>query len=224
MQDSRPSDAPRAQTLIGTMPGFNPSRTVKTLLAPLWYRLPDSRAKRWAVEAKRRVRVIVRAHDRRVGIDRLYLGGTIGHPAHEFAALIGEPQWPSTRLTDGPHADLYRRFERSEAIPRPGGEAIEDVPYVDLALRCIEHAGEFCERTNLNQIIELIEHRRGLWLEDQKRPVPPVDGPALVRRIRGSDAYEIIDGHHRLARAWVRGTTHTAVDVTWSTAPPMQHS
>jgi hypothetical protein len=40
-----------------------------------------------------------------------------------------------------------------------------------------------------------------------------------VRRIRGSDAYQVFDGHHRLATAAVEGTSSVPVKVEW---PPVR--
>lgn len=188
---------------------------VKRVARPLWLGLPDGarrRLIRWRLDS----REIVRRRGVTISIGKAQLGGTRGHGAVEFGLGIGDPDWAATPLVAGPHADLYRRFAEST-------DTIDwrdpTIPYVALAIGCIDGFGEFCGCRDLDEVVELVVHRKVLWDADNELDVSPDVGRALVRPIRGTDRWEVVDGHHRLCRAWQRGATTAQVDVTWSTSP-----
>ncbi len=143
-----------------------------------------------------------------VPIDRLLLGAQCGWTAREFAERTDDLLWPSTRLVDGPHVALLRLVD-------PTDEEILASPYGRLGRRCIDAGGSYFGATDDAGITEgarsFLSGRTG-----ERRPQQSGRGdPILVAPIRGSDHYQILDGHHRLARAAVRGDTQVRVVTKW---------
>jgi hypothetical protein len=143
-----------------------------------------------------------------VPIDRLVLGAQGGWTAREFAERTDDLLWPSTRLVDGPHVDLLRRTE-------PSDEEILASPYGRLARRCIDAGGRYFGAGDDAGIVaaarSFLSGERGERRPDQSGRLDPV----LVAPIRGSDHYQVLDGHHRLARAAARGETTARVVTKW---------
>lgn len=191
---------------------------IKQVLAPVWHRLPDTRLRRWLVTVKTRSHSITRPGIRWVPVERLYHGASLLFSAEQVGELLGDPTWHLTRLVDGAQVDLYSRFAAGRTVPGPG-ERLEDVPYAEWARKQID-AGLTCMgRDDPSEIPGIIAERRRLWDADAAGGRVPWVDLAVVRRIRGTDDYEVADGDHRIARAWVHGRRWVRVRVTWRTVP-----
>ncbi|MDN3352503.1 hypothetical protein [Actinomadura sp. DC4] len=143
-----------------------------------------------------------------VPIDRLLLGAQGGWTAREFAERTDDLLWPSTRLIDGPHVDLLRRTD-------PSDEEILASPYGRLARRCIDAGGHYF---GARDDAGIVAGARSLLSGEPRERRPQQSGrldPILVAPIRGSDHYQVLDGHHRLAHAAVRGETTARVVTKW---------
>jgi len=179
---------------------------------PMYGRLADAGR---AVPIPPKARVVVStALLRRPGhitvpLDKLLLGAQGGWTAREFAERTDDLLWPSTRLVDGPHVDLLRRTGPTDA-------EILASPYGRLARRCVDAGGRYFGATDDAGIIA--GARRFLSGEDDGERRPEQSGrldPVLVAPVRGSDHYQVLDGHHRLARAVVRGEIDARVVTKW---------
>lgn len=173
----------------------------------------------WFARAQRRLGELARHRGVEIPIEQLMLGGQNGIPAVQYASMTGDLAWRSTRLIDGPHVDLFQRFAAGEAIPRDG-EQFTDVPYVRLARACILHTGFYFQYSDVTQLSAIIDRTRQRWSAESAARLTQGPSRPLVRPIRHSRHFEIVNGHHRLAHGWVEGWTTAVVDVTWSTAPP----
>jgi hypothetical protein len=178
---------------------------------PVYGRLADASR---AVPLPPKVRVVLstallrRPWRTTVPIDRLLLGAQAGWTAREFAERTGDLLWPSTRLVDGPHVDLLRRTD-------PDDEEILASPYGRMARRCVDAGGRYFGAVDDAGIVAAA---RAFLAGDGGERRPEQSGrldPVLVAPIRGSDCYQVLDGHHRLARAAVRGETSADVVVKW---------
>ncbi|WP_028650561.1 hypothetical protein [Nocardioides halotolerans] len=152
-----------------------------------------------------------------VPVERLMLGGQNGLSARQFSEATGDLLWASTRVIDGPHADL---LQRASAEPGPlTDEQIMSTPYAAMALGVIEATGNFFEATTVGDIPDVA--RRFI----APRTSEPAAGGAVgrspatsrirVARIRGSELYQVIDGHHRVASSAVSGRTTVQVRESW---------
>jgi hypothetical protein len=143
-----------------------------------------------------------------VPVERLLLGAQAGWTAREFAERTGDLLWPSTRLIDGPHVALLR-------LDDPTDEEILASPYARMARRCIDAGGTYFGATDDAGILESARRfrsgERGERRPEQSGRIDPI----LVAPVRGSDCFQVLDGHHRLARAVVRGETSVHVVTKW---------
>jgi hypothetical protein len=140
-----------------------------------------------------------------VPVDRLLLGAPAsGWTAQEFAEETDDLLWPSRRLIDGPHVDLLLR-------PSPTDEEILSSPYGQMARRCIDARGSFLGATDDTGIVSVAKaFTHGGHVPDTVR----LDS-ALVAPIRASDYYQVIQGHHELARVVARGESFARVRIRW---------
>lgn len=139
-----------------------------------------------------------------VPLHQILLGGQNRVSAAEYAAATDDLLWPSTRVADGPHAELFRA----------GTAAVDDMSrfsgtrYARMARDCISLSGQYFGAVDDAGVLEVA---RGAVMSDATGP--PVrrphqsrpDAPVLLAPIRDSDCFQVIDGHHRLARIAASG-------------------
>ncbi len=152
-----------------------------------------------------------------VPLDRLLLGGQNGLTARQFSEVSDNLLWASTRVVDGPHADLLRRAS-AESGPL-SDDAIMRTPYALMARSVIEATGNFFEASDASEIPDLARR----FISPDATAAPQREGVGRsaaashvrVARIRASDLYQVIDGHHRVAREAVSGATAVKVRQSW---------
>ena len=153
---------------------------------------------------------------REVALDRLLLGLQNRTPADEYAEFIGDLRWPSTPVGSGPHADLLRAAEQQELTD----EEVLASRYADMARDCIRLRGFFFSAVDDAGILAAAREYIDRHLGRAQGEVPgphqsAADSPVRVAPISGSDCYQILDGHHRVASALVKGQTSVSVQVRW---------
>jgi hypothetical protein len=163
--------------------------------------------------------VMWRSHPVVVPIDRLLLGEQNQVPAAEFARRSGDLLWPSTRVADGPHADLLRRAEAGPLTD----EEILATPYARMARATIAVTGQYFAASDEAGIVAVARRfleggagdgageRAG---EGQRMPHQSREGdPVRVAPILHSDCFQLVDGHHRAAVLAVAGAEVMPVTV-----------
>lgn len=164
-----------------------------------------------------RERVAWRPGLRSVPVDSLLLGGQNHGSAAGFAGALDDPWWASTRVQDGPHADLLRR---AGAGPLSDADLLGSA-YGAMARAAIRLDGQYFDARDDDGIL------RGAraFLNDQRlHAVPehpeqvgsartPPGVPVDVAPIADSACYQVLDGHHRIARAAVAGQKNLEVRV-----------
>ena len=141
-----------------------------------------------------------------VPIERILLGGQNRLDAHAFASGIGDPMWASTRLVDGPHVRLLEEF----ADAAPSEEAILASDYGCMARDCVALSGHFFSADDDAGIVQVarrfLAHARQGIDDPERLPHQSSPGdPVRLAPVRASDCFQVVDGHHRLAAAWVAG-------------------
>jgi hypothetical protein len=171
-----------------------------------------------------------RGTERRVPLDRLLLGQEAGIPGETYARIVGDPMRASTPLARSPHVDLLRQYvARGEEVFEP--EAFARTAYCRSALRCIGVRGHYFGARSAEEVrpiardfVRRLDPGAGDAPTPARRPGQTACGdPILVRPVLKSDCYEIVDGHHRLAIACVRGEKEATVRcVGRGTLTPLQ--
>lgn len=159
-----------------------------------------------------------RSGSRTVPVQRLLLGpqNAWSHTATDFADQAEQLLWPSTPITESPHVALLREAA-SHAEPLSDDEILAS-PYGRLGLLCIEQHGKYFAATDATGVVEGARGFISMANGNAQAPSGPdysrPQDPILVAPVRDSDCYQILDGHHRVAVAVVRG--RSTVDVTVS--------
>lgn len=153
-----------------------------------------------------------------IPLDKLLQGGECGLEAAHYARLIDDP-WRTSRLIDDwPHTQLLRDYEREgERLWEPARFAA--TAYARNALRAIEEVGRYFTARTEDGIITIArnfvdrafardsETGRALSVSPETDHSPPGKMPEVVP-IANSQYYQMVDGHHRAAKARVHGETH----------------
>jgi hypothetical protein len=143
---------------------------------------------------------------RTVPLDSILLGGQNGTTAGRFAAAQQDLLWGSRPIAEGPHVELLRA---AQAGPL-SDEAVLASAYAEMARAAIRGTGQFFGAVDEAGILAVAR----AFVADRWVPRPsssPRGQPVLVAPVRGSRCFQVVDGHHRLARLVVAGETHALV-------------
>jgi hypothetical protein len=143
---------------------------------------------------------------RSVPVDSLLLGGQNGTTAGQVAAAHRDLLWGSRRVADGPHVELLRA---AQAGPLSDGAVLASA-YAEMARAAIRTTGQYFGARDDAGILAVARD----FLEDRTSSRPhasPVGQPVLVAPVRGSRCFQVVDGHHRLARLVVAGGSEALV-------------
>lgn len=173
-------------------------------------------------------RSIVRSMKRRaVPLNKILLGGELALRAAQYARHTGDLLRPSTPITEGPHVKLLQQYkELGEGLFEPG--VFESTDYYANAAEAIGVAGHYFGATAPGDILPVA---RDFVTGSKKRgsadaPSTEFSGPTqdvTVAPIPFSDCYEVIDGNHRLASAYVAGQRDYRVRIVGKPCPtPLQ--
>ena len=148
---------------------------------------------------------------RSVRVDACLLGGDSGVSAARFARMVGDIRRASCPISNWPHVKLLREYDRvGEQILEPA--VFEQTEYYRNASLNIEMCGSFHGAVHPNQIRwgarRFVDAYRGLG-----QTLPLQDGESYVRDseqiavrpVKDSKCYQVVEGHHRLSIAYMRG-------------------
>jgi hypothetical protein len=146
---------------------------------------------------------------------------------YTYSRLTGDLVTPSTPIADSPHVQFLRKYrEIGDSIFQP--DQFAATPYCKYALKCIEIYGRYFCHTDAEGMLERARSFArmcdGIHSTIDDPHQTRAGAPVVVRRIRFSDCYELLDGHHRLAVAVVNGLdTHLcSIMPTEGAVTPMQ--
>jgi 2-polyprenyl-3-methyl-5-hydroxy-6-metoxy-1,4-benzoquinol methylase len=145
---------------------------------------------------------------REIELAKLLMGGEGGVPGARFARITGDLLRPSRPIGESPHARLLRAYlEEGDEALAPG--RFEATAYYENAARCLEFFGRYFIATRNEAIVERARKFCRMVHDEPFREhgdhESAAGSPVVVRRIRHSDCYEIVDGHHRLSLASIKG-------------------
>jgi len=149
-------------------------------------------------------------------LDRLLIGQENGIPAERWARMVGNLLRPSAPLSKSPHVKLLEEYlSKGDTLFEP--EHISHTDYFRNALQSVDIVGRYFDAKSEDQIVQVarrfVDTFRGIDQTGCPRQYgqSSPDDPIRVRPIAHSDHYQIIDGHHRLAIAYVRGEQQALV-------------
>ncbi len=152
-----------------------------------------------------------------VPLERLLCGGERGLTAAQYSRHTGDFLRPSTPFSRSPYVQFLEQYlQINDEIFSP--ETFRKTSYFTNAAECINSVGSFYSCTREEDVERIARHFIGQF----KNPRPQEDAaaaydstagshfpllglPLRVRPIRYSDCYELTDGTHSAAAAYVRG-------------------
>ena len=145
----------------------------------------------------------------------LLRGGENGVRAYKYSEITNDFLRPSTPVSDGPHIELLRLYNDigDKIIEK---EIFIETPYYKNALTSMSLCGSQFY-INPSYIVKVAKRfiRQYNGEDLSKLPRQPgqsaPDIPITVRSIKYSSYYEVIDGNHRIARAYMQGKKHVKV-------------
>ena len=150
-----------------------------------------------------------------VPIENLLRGGENGIRAYKYAEITNDFLRPSNPISDGPHVKLLRLYNDigDKIIEK---EIFIETPYYKNALTSMSLCGsQFYSNPSYSVKVAKRFIRQYNGEDLSKLPRQPgqsaADIPIIVRSIKDSSYYEVIDGNHRIALAYMRGKKHVKV-------------
>ncbi|CAN5643226.1 hypothetical protein BH11ACT8_BH11ACT8_16260 [soil metagenome] len=143
-----------------------------------------------------------------VPVHQLLLGGQNGLRGNEYAIATDDVMWTSRRVSEGPHADLLR----ADRSGRLCDQEVLDSDYATMARRSIAASGSYFGARDDAGILRVAR----AFLEpgemaDRDPAMSAAGSPVLAAPIQGSSCYQVVDGHHRVARLAVDGESFVQV-------------
>jgi 2-polyprenyl-3-methyl-5-hydroxy-6-metoxy-1,4-benzoquinol methylase len=147
-----------------------------------------------------------------ISLSKICLGGENDLSGYKYALMTGDYIRPSTRVSDGPHHMLLKKYHLlgNAVLTREHFEASE---YYLNAKKCIDLFGEYFPGIDTpGKIIDAAQRFIALY---EGKDVSNFNGdghsadnqPIEVRRIRGSSCYQLVQGNHRCAFALAKQET-----------------
>lgn len=148
-----------------------------------------------------------------IPIERLLIGQQAGYPLETWVSISGEQERISVPLGMSPYVQFLQAVK--ENPDRLHDDAfLMGTSYFRMALKCIEYGGHFMGAVSQEHVLDWMrsfyaryegadEASGRVAFEHKGRSA--AQSPVVVTRIRHSDCFEIIDGHHRAAISHVRG-------------------
>jgi hypothetical protein len=158
-------------------------------------------------------------YTKKVYLDRLLCGGEQGLSAAQYARHTGNLLRGSTPVSKSPHVQFLEQNKSiGEKIFSPG--IFDKTGYYQHAVESINTVGEFLQCTHEDQIATLarqfVQLSKGEQPLDEYARTHHFRAPGslvYVRPIRYSDCFEVVDGLHQLAIAYVHGEKEYSVFV-----------
>ena len=137
------------------------------------------------------------------------MGGEHGVSASFYAELSNQFLRPSTPVSESPHAQLLENAE-SSGNGFLNSDTLRKTPYVKNGLTTIDIFGDYRGARTEEEVMALARD----FVENASQINLSPDKPIELRRIRFSDCFEVIEGHHQLALAFTRGDK-TVEAIVW---------
>jgi hypothetical protein len=148
-----------------------------------------------------------------VRLDRILWGGDLGLTANAFAHHTASLLRPSTPVLPSPHSELLSEFsEIGPAIFE--ADRFSTTSYYHYAAEVLSSIGAFFTAYREEEIVNIA---KCFVAKFNRLPLPPEastrrfscfsseHGPVVLRPVIDSRHYQVADGYHRLAMAFVRG-------------------
>lgn len=169
-------------------------------------------------------RVIYRNQEQHIPIGLILVGYQAGYSLKEWLKKTGEFERLSLPVTNSPYV-LFLRDVLTDKNRLGDEHFLRSHPYFQMAEVAVKYTGHFMGAQTEKEIFQVMReffassHAAGRG-KVEGTPLLSARGhslphtPIILKKIKYSENYEIIDGHHRIAAAAVRGEDHVRALVT----------
>jgi hypothetical protein len=158
---------------------------------------------------------------RSIPVASLLMGSQAGLDSTGFADAFGTLRYGSLPMDQSPHVELLRLARR--VARRLSDDEIRATSYYAFGRHLASIWGEYFGAATDDELVQISRNFIEWSFGNAPRITAHSGGSrfgdeVLVAKISGSSAYQVIDGHHRLAVAIARGDTTARVHRTWLSA------
>lgn len=148
-----------------------------------------------------------------VKISRILIGQQSGFPLEQWINLSKEYSRISRPITESPYVTFLKEIKKNER-KLTDNRYLEQSDYFKMGLKCVQTIGEFMGAKNKEELKEWMKDYYKLYknrnsnepLKFKKiRGHSKHSSPIKLNKIKFSNCYEIIDGHHRIAIEYLSG-------------------
>ncbi len=157
-----------------------------------------------------------------IPIHRVIMGSQDLYPSEVWTELSGTFDLISVPICDSPHAQFLRTVQENPEM-LGDGNLLRSTAYYNFIQNCIAVSGEYMGCSADEQIFAWMNDFYQLYLFSAGKGEEPKfkkefghskkDAAIVVAKLKKSDCYEILDGHHRAAIACVLGKNELEVVV-----------
>lgn len=137
----------------------------------------------------------------KIEIEKVLVGDIHGISSYDWYELTGDYSRLEEKITDSAYFELFDAIENGKLTKN----SIKDYRYFKLGNLCIDKFGEYCGCKNEEELTNFLLGLKNHLTEYKKNKTSVGNLFVLVRQIKDSDLYEVIDGHHRVAMDAVLG-------------------
>jgi hypothetical protein len=134
-------------------------------------------------------------------MDKVLVGDIHGISSYDWYELTGDHSRLEEKITDSAYFELFDAIERGELTKIN----IKDFRYFKLAKLCIDKFGEYCGCKSEEDLTNFLFGLKDHFIEYKKDKTSEGNLFVIVKQIKDSDFYEVVDGHHRVAMDAVLG-------------------
>lgn len=157
-------------------------------------------------------RFVMSLISKKISVDKILLGGEAGIDGNRYSRLTGNILRSSTKAQDSPHLKLLIKYDEL------GDELFESnnfhkTDYYKNATEVITFCGNYFHATRNEEIVEIaksfVKNTKIIFNGRRVQGFSSANKntPIVVKRIKNSDYYELVDGNHRLARVIKNGSS-----------------
>jgi 2-polyprenyl-3-methyl-5-hydroxy-6-metoxy-1,4-benzoquinol methylase len=156
-----------------------------------------------------------------VPFSKLLIGQQAGIPSEKWIEKTKEFDRISTLIADSPYVEILKSLQSNPELIADYAK-LSQQSYYKMMITCLKHTGHFMGIKNENELVTQVKYFYHLFInfeDDFSGTTKDINGRSKsnssikVMKIKYSDCYEIIDGHHRAAIQYLKGNTHVNVDV-----------
>lgn len=156
--------------------------------------------------------------NRQIRIDKILIGQQSGFPLERWVEISKEYERISIPMTNSPYVLFLKEVEINNKL-LTSDKYLENTDYFKMAIKCISIVGHFMGAKDNESLKEWMRKYYSMF-ENAKKGInnsiilstseghSKPNSPVLLYKLKHSDCYEIVDGHHRIAIQYALGNEY----------------